>query len=492
MEKPLLFILHRSYTNRRGGFLTTSLSRDAQAVSVPREDRRGSMAEFVVDLGLDREQIRKAVLALLVHHKTRQKTTEKQLLSEEQNVFLSVTVWKIPKQEQIIKIVLPHGILKETSEVCLFTKDEPGLTAEQTENLYKKLLSQHGITNIAEVISYKTLKNEYKPYEAKRRLLNRFTLFLSDDRIRRLLPSHIGKHFYASKKVPQSVNLKAKNLAKEINKHIQGTKLPISNKGCYYSARIGHTGMKVGDILENVVAAARAVATKAPKIWNSVKILHLKMDRSVALPIFTRCDSNSDVIQKQPSTEVKQKTRTNAKKKAKKRKRKTTPKEHPSDEAREAVEVSDVSAAGTETKETAEISSVAELEEADETIPQLVPIETLAEPSPAARVSVKRETAALRAKRKKTSLSPEVPVMKPELPEDGSSLQTPKLLKQGKKPKTPKARAPEKETTKSPQTPEAKSSSVTAKMEKTIKSAKKAPKTPTRELRKRKAPPQSV
>lgn len=51
-----------------------------------------------------------------------------------------------------------------------------------------------------QVISYKTLKKEYKMFEAKRRLLNSFDLFLSDDRIRRLLPSHLGKHFYEKKK----------------------------------------------------------------------------------------------------------------------------------------------------------------------------------------------------------------------------------------------------------------------------------------------------
>jgi len=51
-----------------------------------------------------------------------------------------------------------------------------------------------------QIIPYKVLKTEYKPYEAKRRLLGNFDMFLSDDRIRRLLPSHLGKHFYLRKK----------------------------------------------------------------------------------------------------------------------------------------------------------------------------------------------------------------------------------------------------------------------------------------------------
>lgn len=33
-------------------------------------------------------------------------------------------------------------------------------------------------------------------------------------------------------RAPLSVNLKAKDLAKELEKHIQGTTLPVNNKGC--------------------------------------------------------------------------------------------------------------------------------------------------------------------------------------------------------------------------------------------------------------------
>lgn len=33
-------------------------------------------------------------------------------------------------------------------------------------------------------------------------------------------------------RAPLSVNLKARNLAKEIHKHLQGTTLPVTNKGC--------------------------------------------------------------------------------------------------------------------------------------------------------------------------------------------------------------------------------------------------------------------
>ncbi|XP_077172716.1 ribosomal L1 domain-containing protein 1 [Paroedura picta] len=430
------------------------------------------MAAAPPALSLDEAMIKKAAHALLAYNKTRQKTAEKQLLHEDQNVFLMVTVWKIPPREQVVKITLPHGILSATSEVCLFTKDELGLTAEQTENLYRKLLSQHGVTNVAEVISYKTLKKEYKSFEAKRRLLSRFSLFLSDDRVRRLLPSHIGKHFYRSKKAPLSVNLRAKNLAKELNRHIQGTILPVTNKGCCYTARVGHAGMTAEEIAGNVMAVAMALAAKAPKISRSIKILHLKTDKSVALPIFHSSAPSAQDVQKKTGTEQRKK---NKKKNQKNKTRGQTP-------VKPVAEGSVAPAAGCqkgEGEETAEASGAARPEqEDDEEIPLLVPIEKVAEPSPPASKGV--ETNAKVHIPGKRKLNSEAPLAGLEVPKGESSPKTPKLLKQDKT-KAPKQVGVEKELAKTPQKPNTRSS-VNPQRKKAVMSTKKAPRTPKQTL----------
>lgn len=244
---------------------------------------------------VDTDQVKKAVKALFAYYKNKE-DSGKQLLKDKENLFLCVTVWKIPVKESTIKIPLPHSIRPETTEVCLFTKDEANMTAEQTEKFYRKLLDQHGITQITRIIPYKTLKTEYKPYEVKRRLLSSFDLFLSDSRIRRLLPSHLGRHFYQNKKAPLSVDLTAKNLSKELNRMIQGTILPVTHRGCYYMARVGHTSMKAEEVVENISSAVSVIAEKLPKKWKNVKILHLKMETSAALPIYTSSFSNMDDI----------------------------------------------------------------------------------------------------------------------------------------------------------------------------------------------------
>ncbi|XP_064806596.1 ribosomal L1 domain-containing protein 1-like [Oncorhynchus masou masou] len=110
----------------------------------------------------------------------------------------------------------------------------------------------------AKVIPYKTLRTEYKPFEAKRRLLGNFDMFLSDDRIRRLLSWHIGKHFYERKKQPLSLNLQSKKLALDI----QGRTTCISKKGCYCMAYVAHSGMAADEIAENIDSAVSTIVTK--------------------------------------------------------------------------------------------------------------------------------------------------------------------------------------------------------------------------------------
>ncbi|NXK45613.1 RL1D1 protein, partial [Chauna torquata] len=423
-------------------------------------------------------QVRKAVEALLAFARSKAKG-DALLLNESESVHLLVTVWKIPRVAQVIKIPLPHGIRTETAEVCLFTKDEPDLSAEQTENLYRKLLTQNGITSISQVISYKTLKKEYKPFEAKRRLLNRFDLFLSDDRIRRLLPSHLGKHFYERKKAPLSVNLKASNLAKELQKHIQGTILPVTNKGCCYTTRIGHTGMKADEILDNIIAAAEVIAKKLPQNWKNVKVLHLKTLKSVALPIFTARISNLNELDRQPNVNKKEGE------KGKKKKPKKAAKEVNSGRVTVTTENKAEAAAATQElvmKEKVEV--VQESDEREEEIPQLVPMQitSLAElkkvepnQSPEKGDNLGKKTKATLGKRKKQSLALETP--KHKVTEERADLQMSPKQKKAKQLSMPKEAIKEKELKKTPKKPETKSFA-TPKAGKLVRSVKKSSKTP--------------
>uniref|UniRef100_A0A803V037 Ribosomal L1 domain-containing protein 1 n=1 Tax=Ficedula albicollis TaxID=59894 RepID=A0A803V037_FICAL len=377
------------------------------------------------------------------------------LLNESESIHLLVTVWKVPQAAKLIRM---------GCSFCLFTKDEPNLSAEQTENLYKKLLLQNGIRSVSRIISYKTLKKEYKMFEAKRRLLNSFDLFLSDDRIRRLLPSHLGKHFYERKKAPLCVNLKAKDLAKELEKHIQGTTLPVNNKG---TMRIGHTGMKVDEILENIIAAAKVIDNKLPKKWKNVKIIHLKTLKSVALPIYTANISNLDELDKEPSlkkNEVKV-IKTSSNFKAKPKKVKKTDKKLKSSQVTVVTE-NKAAAATQEPVLKGKVEIVQEPGDCDdEEIPQLVPIQTTGS----------------------ADLKVITPKSKPEVTKDGAKLQTSSKEKKAKQVSKPKEAIKEKDMKKTPKKPEAKSFA-TPKAGKLIQSARRASKPPKQTPKKARVP----
>ncbi|XP_077481889.1 ribosomal L1 domain-containing protein 1 isoform X2 [Stigmatopora argus] len=239
-----------------------------------------------IRVDLDHAQVKKAVLALQAFLKSN--ATGKKLFREEsQKVSLLVTLWKIPPKTQTIRIPLPHAQRTDSEEVCLFTKDEPRMTGEQTQRFYKRLLQEKGIKNVTEVIPYQILKTEYKQFEAKRRLLGNYSMFLSDDRIRRLLPSHIGKHFYNSKKEPLSVSLQSKHWARDLQKWIQGTTIRINDKGSCCMTRIGRTDMTADELTDNIEAAVKIMMEKIRMNGPVVKMIHLKSEKSVALPIYT-------------------------------------------------------------------------------------------------------------------------------------------------------------------------------------------------------------
>ncbi|KAJ7398786.1 ribosomal L1 domain-containing protein 1 [Pitangus sulphuratus] len=406
---------------------------------------------------LESAQVKKAVEALLAFSRSKAKG-DALLLNENESVHLLVTVWKVPREAKVIRIPLPHGIRPETAEVCLFTRDEPNLSAEQTENLYRKLLIQNGIRSISQIIPYKTLKKEYKLFEAKRRLLNRFDLFLSDDRIRRLLPSHLGKHFYEKKN----------------------------------TARVGHTGMKVDEILENVIAAAQVIAKKLPKNWKNVKILHLKTLKSVALPIFTANVSNLDELDREPPLKKKEE------KKGKTKKPKKTAKKMKSSQVTVTTESKAAAAATQEPTIKEKVEVVQEPgDHDDEEIPQLVPIQTKSlaemekmEPSPEKGGNLGKKTKTPLGKRKKQPLVPETPKSKPAIAGERADLQTPPKQKKAKQVSKPKEAIKEKEVKKTPKKPEVKSFA-TPKAGKSIQSAKKSSK-PSKQTPKKGRVPQSA
>lgn len=98
---------------------------------------------------------------------------------------------------------MPRCSIPEPRDVCLIVKDfEKGIKAdhEPTVNHFNEMLAVNGIDDITQVISLRELKVEYKQYEAKTSLCQKFDIFLVDDRILRMVPKLLGKQFYSKKR----------------------------------------------------------------------------------------------------------------------------------------------------------------------------------------------------------------------------------------------------------------------------------------------------
>ncbi|KAK3559603.1 hypothetical protein QTP86_013545 [Hemibagrus guttatus] len=309
--------------------------------------------------------VKKAVQALQAYLKS---TSSKKLLDETQQLCLLLTFWKIPNQEQTIRIPLPHALHNESVEVCLFTRDEPNMTADQTERFYKKLLTQSGVKFMPQVIPFKVMKTEYKPFEAKRRLLGNFDIFLADARIRRRLPSHIGKHFYLRKKAPLSVDLGSKHLARDLDRLVQGTTLNVNKKGSCCLVRVAHSGMTTDEIVENIVTAINTISTKLHLKGKSIKIIHLKSHTSIALPIYTSDLSHLTLLEEElKNAKLAKASILLALEIKRKQRQQKSGSDVNEDDAKEVVSEEDVEGDGGDGKGK---------HEEEEEIPQLVPIES--------------------------------------------------------------------------------------------------------------------
>ncbi|KAJ3023366.1 hypothetical protein HKX48_003477 [Thoreauomyces humboldtii] len=233
----------------------------------------------VSDPQLDQKLVERAVGALFAWQKNL-KPREDQLLDEDSvlNFHIQVTTKRMPEKLQVnpVRIHLPNP-LYTGADVCLITKDP--------QREYKDLLATQGVTGINKVIDYSNLRAKFKPYEARRQLVSKFDLFIADDRILPLLPKVLGKKFFATKKLPVSVDLKRKDLKSEFAKILQSTFLR-RNLGVCNDVRIATTAHTAEQVVENIITATPEIIAKLPKKWANIHSIVIKLNGSSSLPIY--------------------------------------------------------------------------------------------------------------------------------------------------------------------------------------------------------------
>ncbi|THH17274.1 hypothetical protein EW146_g3505 [Bondarzewia mesenterica] len=215
-------------------------------------------------------QCRRAVTALLDHAtKFQQEKQEKELLpGKEQHVWLQVGVKKMYPEKKLkpFKIPLKHPLVDpRTSSVCLITKDP--------QREYKDLLESHGIRFINRVVGITKLKGKFKPFEARRLLLQENGMFLADERVIPLLP-------------PIPVCLTRKDLKGELERAISSTYMH-QNQGTCTSIKIGTISQTPDQVLANLQAALPSIIKHIHDGWENVQNLGIKTNSSASLPLWS-------------------------------------------------------------------------------------------------------------------------------------------------------------------------------------------------------------
>jgi len=92
------------------------------------------------------------------------------------------------------------------------------------------------------VLGIETLRNKFSRYEARRKLLQSYDLFLCDESLSLVLRKFLGKNFFfKSKKYPIPIKMSS-NLCENVAKARDATYLYIS-QGSTLNVRIAHSSM---------------------------------------------------------------------------------------------------------------------------------------------------------------------------------------------------------------------------------------------------------
>lgn len=212
---------------------------------------------------------------------------------------LQISGIKVPREteRQIIKMRLPHSPLGPRPDICLFVKDlQKGLKVDHEDTIrhFTDLLAEKGIKGVTQVISLRELKVEYKQFEAKIQLSNKFDLFLADDRIIRLLPKFLGKPFYSRKKLPLQINLQAKDLSKEMARCLNTTQLPLTHTGSCSMVTVGNTNTGDSELTENIRSVVETLTTKYPGGMKNIRSINIFSGTS-SLPIYATARATKEV-----------------------------------------------------------------------------------------------------------------------------------------------------------------------------------------------------
>ncbi|TID29760.1 hypothetical protein CANINC_001678 [Pichia inconspicua] len=275
--------------------------RTAQQESTGKNDNEDSV-QTSSKISIKDNIIEKAVHALSEWNKSQSQTSNKKDLFETDDddipLVLQVTANKYFSQNNILKprmLEVPHPIYDlDDMKVCLFVKDD---LFDESELERLEILKEKELKNLSQIITVRELKTKYHSYEARRKLLSEFDLFLTDSSIANMIPKLLGKTFFSSPKMPLTVVITEKkklSLEKLTKNFIKASRsigfiLPM---GTNTSFKLGMLGQDLKKLSENISTIAKYLE-QFP-----IRLIQLKLNGSPSIPIYLtkKIYENEDIV----------------------------------------------------------------------------------------------------------------------------------------------------------------------------------------------------
>lgn len=202
---------------------------------------------------------------------------------------------------------LPNPIYKKGDDICLIVKDlARGRKQDHEETLlhWQDKLRQLGVDFISQVIPLQQLKQEYRQYEMKLKLANRFDRFLVDARVDGHVFNFLGSVFIRRCKNATPVILdKDEKVVKNLNKVLGKVTYKQTNTGRTTEIQFATHKMPLEAAVENAEALIMAMKNQFPGGWLNIRTIYLKpmTDIPVTFPLYvSNIDPNLVPVPKIP------------------------------------------------------------------------------------------------------------------------------------------------------------------------------------------------
>ena len=323
--------------------------------------------------GLDTALLSKALNALLKYHEKNSSADaqgKEQLLGTDKLVQVQFGLAKVPTKTspKPVRVEIPHPLHKvvkmpatpdeyddrsdsedddddddnlDEAEVCIIVKEE---SKPWVKDMVEKYPRELGF--VKKVLGLQSLRTKHNRYQQRRELLERFDIFLCDDRILPMVGKAIGKNFFEAKKQPIPLKLTRKEaLPFAVQRTLSATFMYISAGVCiniryvptrivgkcryvpvlsplssqalqetlkhrfslwicgtccfrvsphllfsffFNSLRAGNTGMPPKKLNENIQAIVAGAADKIPGKWGNIRSISIKLPDSTSLPVYNK------------------------------------------------------------------------------------------------------------------------------------------------------------------------------------------------------------